>query len=218
MSEKSTVHKFDAQIGKVLKIVINSIYTHREIFLRELISNASDAISKLKYQAIASPSLLEEGYTPQITVEIQQEQRKIIISDNGIGMDENDMIQNLGTIAKSGTETFAKTLEEGGNAPNVADLIGQFGVGFYSSFMVAKKVTVISKKAGGNKAFAWSSEGEGEYSIEETTKETAGTQIILEIKPEEEFDEFIDKFRVEHIVKSYSNHISTPILIKRNPY
>ncbi len=213
MSEKSTVHKFDAQIGKVLKIVINSIYTHREIFLRELISNASDAISKLKYQAIAEPSLLEEGYLPKITVEIQQEQRKIIISDNGIGMDESDMIQNLGTIAKSGTETFAKTLE-GENAPNVADLIGQFGVGFYSSFMVAKKVTVISKKAGEDKAFVWESEGEGEYSIAEAVKSETGTQIILEIKPEEEFNEFIDKFRVEHIVKSYSNHISTPILIQ----
>ena len=214
MSEKSTVHKFDAQIGKVLKIVINSIYTNREIFLRELISNASDAISKLKYNAIANPSLLEEGYIPKITVEIQQEQRKIIISDNGIGMDESDMIQNLGTIAKSGTETFAKTLEEGENAPNVADLIGQFGVGFYSSFMVAKKVTVISKKAGERKAFAWSSEGEGEYSIEESEKNDVGTQITLEIKSEEEFDEFVDKFRVEHIVKSYSNHISTPILIQ----
>ncbi len=213
MSKKSTVHKFDAQIGKVLKIVINSIYTNREIFLRELISNASDAISKLKYNAIANPSLVSEGYAPKITVEIQQEQRRIIISDNGIGMDESDMIQNLGTIAKSGTEAFAKTVSEE-NTSNVADLIGQFGVGFYSSFMVAKKVSVTSKKAGEDKAFVWESEGDGEYSIAETTKEEVGTQIVLEIKSEEEFDEFVDKFRVEHIVKSYSNHISTPILIQ----
>ncbi len=218
MSKKPSIHKFDAEIGKVLRIVINSIYTNREIFIRELISNSSDAINKLKYQALSDSSLIKDGYTPQITVEIKHDERKIIVSDNGIGMDEDDMIQNLGTIAKSGTESFTKALSETGQSANMADLIGQFGVGFYSTFMVAKKVIVLSKKASNtsvaNKAFLWSSEGGGEYSIEESTKDDIGTQITLEIKDGEEFDEFIDKFRVEHIVKSYSNHISTPILLK----
>ncbi len=201
-------HKFDAEIGKVLKIVINSIYTNKEIFLRELISNSSDAISKLEYQSLSDSNLLPEGYTPNITVELKKDERKIIISDNGIGMNKEDMMENLGTIAKSGTENFMKSLEKVGNH---AELIGQFGVGFYSSFMIASEVAVISKKAGTDKAFLWQSLGDGEYTVEESSKDECGTVITLSLKDGEEFDEFLDKFRVEHIVKSYSSHIKTPI-------
>lgn len=204
------VHKFDAEIGKVLKIVINSIYTNREIFLRELISNSSDAISKLQYLSLENSSLLPENWQPKIVVEIKKDERKIIVSDSGIGMSEQDMLENLGTIAKSGTESFSKALESGGKAE---DLIGQFGVGFYSAFMVADEVEVVSKKAGEVDAFLWKSKGDGEYSIEKAEKGEVGTKITLLIKSDEEFDEFLDKFRVEYVVKSYSSHIKTPIEI-----
>jgi molecular chaperone HtpG len=201
-------YKFDAEIGKVLKIVINSIYTHKEIFLRELISNASDAISKLKYESLSNSKLIHDGCTPKISVELKKDERKIVVSDNGIGMNKEDMIQNLGTIAKSGTEAFAKVLQDGGNS---AELIGQFGVGFYSAFMVASKVEVLSKKAGTDEACLWVSEGEGDYTIDDAKKDSIGTEIILYIKDGEEFDEYLDKFRVEHVIKSYSSHIQTPI-------
>lgn len=203
-------YKFNAEIGKVLKIVINSIYTNKEIFLRELISNSSDAINKLKYESIANPSLLSDGYLPKITVKIEKDDRKLIISDNGIGMNEEDMLQNLGTIAKSGTESFANALKD---SPNAIDLIGQFGVGFYSAFMVAEKVTVLSKKAGDTNSYLWFSTGEGEYTVEKADKKETGTEITLFIKNGEEFDEYLDMFRVEHIIKSYSSHIQTPITL-----
>lgn len=201
-------HKFDAEIGKVLKIVINSIYTHKEIFLRELISNASDAISKLRYELLQNQKLVKDKYEPKITVKLEKDSRKVIVSDNGIGMSKEDMLQNLGTIAKSGTESFSKILEEAGKN---SDLIGQFGVGFYSSFMVAEKVEVLSKKAGGKSAHLWCSSGEGEFEITDTEKKECGTDVILYIKSGEDYDEYLDKFRVEHIIKSYSSHIQTPI-------
>lgn len=205
-----TIHKFDAEIGKVLKIVINSIYTHKEIFLRELISNSSDAITKLKYELLQNSKLVKEEYTPKITVELNKQNRTVIITDNGIGMTKEDMIQNLGTIAKSGTENFSKMLEGGEKA---SDLIGQFGVGFYSAFMVAQKVEVISKKAGGKAGHKWSSTGNGEFEITDCEMAHFGTQITLHIKEGEEFEEYLDKFRVEYIIKSYSSHIQTPITL-----
>lgn len=206
-------YKFDAEIGKVLNIVINSIYTNREIFLRELVSNSSDAISKLQYYSIQNSELLSDGWEPKITVEIQKDKRILKVLDSGIGMDKQDMRENLGTIAKSGTEAFSKAIESGTTGGNVADLIGQFGVGFYSAFMVADEVAVLSRKAGQGDAFLWKSKGNGEYTIDVAEKPEIGTQITLHIKNGEEFDEFLDKFRVEHIIKSYSSHINTPIEI-----
>jgi molecular chaperone HtpG len=202
------VKKFDAEVSKILHLVIHSLYTNKEIFMRELISNASDACDKLRYLSQTSPALLGDDPEFKITVKIEKDKHNIIIRDNGIGMSRDDLIENLGTIARSGTQNFAEALS--GSAKKDSMLIGQFGVGFYSSFMVADYVTVTSKKAGEDKTYVWHSDGLGEYQISDTDRDfTRGTEIIVHMKENE--DSYLDHFKLKHIVKSYSDHIAVPI-------
>jgi molecular chaperone HtpG len=200
--------KFGAEVGKVLKLMIHSLYTDKEIFMRELISNSSDACDKLKYLSQTDGSLIEGDSELKIKVQVDKDAKTVIIRDNGIGMNRQDLDENLGTIANSGTQKFLDNLS--GDKKKDSQLIGQFGVGFYSAFMVADRITVTSKKAGEDKAYVWYSDGQGEYTIADTDRDFArGTEIVLHIKPEE--DVYLDHFRLKHIVKSYSDHISVPI-------
>ena len=200
--------KFDAEVGKVLHLMINSLYTNKEIFLRELISNSSDACDKLRYLSQTDSGLVQDDPDFKINISIDKEARTISIKDNGIGMNRADLQENLGTIAKSGTQGFIDQLS--GDSKKDSQLIGQFGVGFYSCFMVADKVTVTSRKAGEDKVYVWESDGKGEYTISDSDREFArGTEIVLHIKEEEGV--YIDHFRVKHIIKSYSDHIAVPI-------
>ncbi|MDR0296759.1 MAG: molecular chaperone HtpG [Rickettsia sp.] len=200
--------KFDAEVGKILNLMIHSLYTNKEIFMRELISNASDACDKLRYLAQSDAKLIADDPLFKITVKIDKDKRQIIIRDNGIGMNREDLIDNLGTIAKSGTGNFLNNLS--GDAKKDSMLIGQFGVGFYSAFMVADNITVTSRKAGEEKAYVWQSDGLGEYIVDDFDHDfTRGTEVVIHVKPEE--DSYIDHFRLKHIVKSYSDHIAIPI-------
>ena len=202
--------EFKAESKRLLDMMIHSIYTHREIFLRELISNASDAIDKLYYRSLTDnlTGLNRDDFS--INIAADKDARTLTISDNGIGMDENDLENNLGTIAQSGSLAFKKE-----NAANEdIDIIGQFGVGFYSAFMVSDKVTVISRPFGSDKAWKWESTGADGYCIEETQKDGHGTDIILTIKPsteEENYDEFLETYRLQGLVKKYSDYIRYPI-------
>ncbi|WP_342268186.1 molecular chaperone HtpG [Candidatus Tisiphia endosymbiont of Empis tessellata] len=200
--------KFDAEVGKILNLMIHSLYTNKEIFMRELISNASDACDKLRYLAQSDAKLIADDPIFKVTVRIDKDKRQIIIRDNGIGMNREDLIDNLGTIAKSGTGNFLNNLS--GDAKKDSMLIGQFGVGFYSAFMVADSITVTSRKAGEEKAYVWQSDGLGEYMVDDFDHDfTRGTEVVIHVKPEE--DSYIDHFRLKHIVKSYSDHIAIPI-------
>ncbi len=202
-------YKFDTEINQLLDLMIHSLYSNKEIFLRELISNASDAIDKLKFLTISDERFKDLKFEPRIEIEADKEAKKLIITDSGIGMSRDDLIEHLGTIAKSGTKSFLENLS--GDAKKDSSLIGQFGVGFYSAFMVAKKIEVISKKAGEEGAYSWISTGNGEYEIKDTDKESIGTKIILELKDDEE--EFLEDWTIERIVKKYSNHIPFPIFL-----
>ncbi|AAU04282.1 molecular chaperone HtpG [Rickettsia typhi] len=200
--------KFDAEVGKILNLMIHSLYSNKEIFMRELISNASDACDKLRYLSQSNSELISGDSNFKIIVKVDKDNEQIIIRDNGIGMNKEDLIENLGTIARSGTANFLKNLSGDSKKDNM--LIGQFGVGFYSSFMVADKVTVTSRKAGENKVYTWESDGLGEYIVADSEQEFArGTEIVLYIKKAE--TTFLDHFRLKHIVKSYSDHIAVPI-------
>jgi molecular chaperone HtpG len=210
---KNKVEKreFDAEISKVLNLMIHSLYTNKDIFMRELISNASDACDKLRYLAISEPALLENDTDFKISISLTED--RVIIRDNGVGMNKQDLIDNLGTIARSGTQRFAEALSGDSKKDNM--LIGQFGVGFYSSYMVADKVDVISKRAGESQAYSWSSEGAGTYEIGEYDGDFArGTEITLHIK--KEFPEYLDHFRLKNIIKTYSDHIFVPIFFKNS--
>ena len=201
-------HEFGAQVGDLLNLMIHSLYSNKEIFLRELVSNASDALDKLNYLSLTNDEYKSicDGWTPKIWLEIDKEKKLLSISDNGIGMDENELISNLGTIANSGTKGFLSKLS--GDAKKDAQLIGQFGVGFYSAFMVASKIEVKSLKAGTKQAYLWSSDTNG-YEIKECEKDGFGTQVILYLKD----DEFCENFRIDGIIKKYSNHIPYPIFM-----
>jgi molecular chaperone HtpG len=202
------IKKFDAEVGKILQLMIHSLYTEKEIFVRELISNASDACDKLRYLAQTDSKLVEDDAVFKISVSVDKEKNTLIIRDNGIGMSKQELGDNLGTIAKSGTQNFLNQLS--GDSKKDSMLIGQFGVGFYSSFMVADYVTVTSKKAGEDKVYTWYSDGQGEYTISDTDRDfSRGTEIALRIK--EEDNVYLDHFRVKHIIKSYSDHVSVPI-------
>ena len=206
--------EFQTEIKQLLNLMIHSLYSNKEIFLRELISNASDAIDKLKYLTLTDDKLKELKFDPRIDIRIDNEAKTIKVIDTGIGMDEEDLVENLGTIAKSGTKAFLEKVKENENADN--NLIGQFGVGFYSAFMVADKVEVLTKKAGSDKAYLWVSDGSGEYEITESKKENYGTEITLHIR--EDSEEFLDEFRIENIIKKYSNHIPYPIYMEKTKY
>ena len=202
-------HQFQTEIGQLLKLMTHSLYSNKEIFLRELISNASDAIDKFNYLHLTDEKFKEENWSGKITVKIDKEDRSLTIGDNGIGMNEEDLMENLGTIAKSGTKAFMEQLT--GDAKKDSNLIGQFGVGFYSVFMVAENVDVITKKAGEDQAYKFSTNGAGEYEIKPVTKESHGTVVYIKLKEEEK--EFLDKWRVEEVIKKYSNHIAYPIML-----
>lgn len=199
---------FQAEVSKLLDIVINSLYSNKQIFLRELISNASDACDKLRYIALANQAIGKEAGELKIVITPNDKELTLTISDNGIGMNKDDLINHLGTIAKSGTADFLKNAKESGS---VVDLIGQFGVGFYSAFMAAKKVEVITKKAGENKAYLWVSNGMEGFDIQETTKEKNGTDIKLFLK--EDGKNYVDTIFLRSIIRTYSDHINYPIVL-----
>ncbi len=206
---------FQAEVAKLLDIVVHSLYSNREIFLRELISNASDACDKLRYAALTEPKLLEDGGADfAIHLGVDKAAKTLAISDNGIGMSRDELIANLGTIAKSGTAEFLKAATQDKKSKDV-NLIGQFGVGFYSAFMVADKVEVISRKAGDAQAWIWTSEGKGEFSVSEFENAPRGTRIVLHVK--EDAVEFLEAQRLRHVVKTYSDHIALPVILDAVP-
>ncbi|HAX91258.1 MAG TPA: molecular chaperone HtpG [Rhodospirillaceae bacterium] len=200
---------FKAEVSRLLDIVVHSLYSEKEIFLRELISNASDACDKLRYQALTIPELTGDDTDFKIKISTDPKARTITVEDNGIGMTRDELIENLGTIAQSGTASFIKSME----AAQKGDItqIGQFGVGFYAAFMVAQMVEVASRKAGTEEAWCWRSDGKGEYAVEEDQKATRGTTVTLYLKQGE--DEFIAPDRLRGIIKQYSDHIALPIFL-----
>lgn len=202
---------FKAESKRLLDLMINSIYTNKEIFLREIISNASDAVDKLHYISLTDDKLREQCGEFYINIDVDTEARTLTVSDNGIGMNEKELEENLGTIAKSGSFAFKKEIED---KEKDADIIGQFGVGFYSAFMVADKVTVITKKYDSDTALKWESVGCDGYTVEECEKPTVGTDIIMHIKEDtedEKYGEYLDKYRLSALVKKYSDYIRYPI-------
>jgi len=204
-------HEFQTEINQLLNLMIHSLYSNKEIFLRELISNGSDAIDKLKLLTVTDENYRNVDFQPKVELRTDSEKRTLTISDTGIGMNESDLIDNLGTIAKSGTKAFLENLS--GDNQKDSQLIGQFGVGFYSAFMVADKVEVLSKKVNEDSAFKWISNGDGSYEIINSEKESFGTEITLYIKEGE--DEFISEYSLEKIIKKYSNHVPFPIFLEK---
>jgi molecular chaperone HtpG len=206
---------FQTEAKQLLHLMIHSLYSSKEIFLRELISNASDAIDKLRFAALADDALLEGQGDYQVQVDVDKEANTITISDNGVGMNRDEVIENLGTIAKSGTAAFLQTLT--GDQQKDSQLIGQFGVGFYSGFIVADRLEVHTRKAGesAEEGVLWESHGEAEFSIGSQAKETRGTTIVLHLKSD--CSEFADDFRVRSVIKKYSDHISVPVMMAKPP-
>ncbi|MBF7046891.1 molecular chaperone HtpG, partial [Campylobacter volucris] len=200
--------QFQTEVNQLLQLMIHSLYSNKEIFLRELISNASDALDKLSYLSVSNDAYKNLKFEPKIQINFNQEAKTLTISDNGIGMNKEDLINHLGTIAKSGTKSFLENLS--GDAKKDSQLIGQFGVGFYSAFMVADKIEVLSKKALEDKAYLWVSDASG-YEIEDATKAEQGTTITLHLKDEE----FLNSYRIESIIEKYSNHIQFPIFMEK---
>ncbi len=204
---------FQAEVRQLLQLMIHSLYSHREIFLRELISNASDAADKLRFAALSEPELLADDPQLAITLDFDAQARTIAISDNGIGMNRAEIVEQLGTIAKSGTAEFFRRLT--GDQQRDSQLIGQFGVGFYSAFIVAERVEVVSRKAGAaaDAAVRWESRGEGEFTVEAATRATRGTSVVLHLK--EDAREFADAFRLRSLVRRYSDHIALPVRMRK---
>lgn len=198
---------FQTEVKQLLNLMIHSLYSNKEIFLRELVSNASDAADKLRFLALSNGDLYQGDADLRVRISADKEANTITISDNGIGMTRDEVISSLGTIAKSGTAEFFKNLT--GDQSKDSQLIGQFGVGFYSAFIVADEVTVRTRKAGETQAYEWQSQGEGEYTLQEIEKEGRGTDIILHLRDEEK--EYADEYRLRSIVTKYSDHISTPV-------
>ena len=202
--------QFKTEVSDLLNLIIHSLYSNREIFLRELISNASDAIDKLKYLSLTDEKLKGFSFDPAIEVRFDSDAKTLTISDNGVGMDEDDLNANLGTIASSGTRKFLENL--GDDARKNSNLIGQFGVGFYSAFMVASRVEVVSRKAGQDKAFRWESEGRSSYTVSEAQREEQGSDIILHLNQEGE--EYANRWQLETLIRKYSDHIAYPIWLE----
>ena len=211
MPEKQNF-EFGVETKKILKLMIHSLYTNKDIVVRELISNASDACDKLRYQTSLNPDILGNETELKIKVDIDEEHKTLSIRDTGIGMNRDDLINQLGVIAKSGTEAFMEQISKS-KEQDAIDLIGQFGVGFYSSFMIANKVQVISKKVDSDETYIWESTGEGEFKVKKYDEDfTRGTKVILYLKDGE--DDFVDRFHIKHVIKSYSDHIIFPIQLK----
>ncbi|EAJ1745559.1 molecular chaperone HtpG [Campylobacter coli] len=203
--------QFQTEVNQLLQLMIHSLYSNKEIFLRELVSNSSDALDKLNFLSVSDDKYKSLKFEPRIDIKIDKDKKTLTISDNGIGMDKDDLINNLGTIAKSGTKSFLENLS--GDAKKDSQLIGQFGVGFYSAFMVASKIEVLSKKALDDKAYLWISDTNG-YEIEDATKEEQGTSITLYLKD----DEFANSYKIESIIEKYSNHIQFPIFMEKEEF
>ncbi|HEX3501694.1 MAG TPA: molecular chaperone HtpG [Stellaceae bacterium] len=206
---------FQAEVSRLLDIVAHSLYSEKEIFLRELISNASDACDRLRYAALTQPELAGEDTNFRVVLTPDKSARTLTVDDNGIGMNHDELIENLGTIARSGTAAFMEKLasdKDGKEKGKDVSLIGQFGVGFYSAFMVADEVEVIARKAGDSASWRWRSDGKGEFTVEPAEKAARGTTIILHLRKGE--DEFLEPHRLRHIVKTYSDHIALPIVLK----
>lgn len=214
-SPQKETFTFQTEVKQLLHLMIHSLYSNKEIFLRELISNASDAQDKLRFEALNNKELMADDADLKITLKADKEAKTLTISDNGIGMTRDEVIENLGTIAKSGTKAFIENLS--GDQAKDSQLIGQFGVGFYSAFMVADKVTVITRKAGSaaDEAVRWESQGDGAYTLETATKATRGTDVILHLKPAEE--NLLDNWKLRSLVSKYSDHISFPIEMEKAP-
>lgn len=206
-----STHQFQTEVSQLLDLIIHSLYSHQEIFLRELISNSSDALDKLKYLTLTDDDLKSMKFVPRIDITyIDTDRKKLVVSDNGIGMNEEDLIENLGTIARSGTKKFMELMT--GDAKKDANLIGQFGVGFYSSYMVADEVEVVTRKAGEDQAYLWKSDGRSGYVIDKSVRKSQGTTVTLHLN--DEGKEFVDRWKIQTIVEKYSNHIPYPIFLE----
>lgn len=215
MSKTPEKHEFQSEAKQVLELMINSVYSNPDIFVRELVSNASDALDKLRIEGLSRPELAELAKDGRIQIDVDKEKNTLTVSDNGIGMTRDELVSYLGTIAKSGTKEFVKAMQE---AASNSDLIGQFGVGFYSSFIAADKVTVETKKAGTDESWQWESEGDGTYTIAEGSREANGTTITLHMKKNEEegdtWKDYLSAWTLRGIIKQYSDFVTYPIYLK----
>ena len=211
MTKQKETLSFQAEVKQLLQLMIHSLYSNKEIAVRELISNASDAADKLRFEALKKNDLYEKDSELKIWLDFDQDKKTITISDNGIGMSRDDIVKNIGTIAKSGTKEFLKKLS--GDQAKDANLIGQFGVGFYSAFIISDEVTLESRKAGSKTGSRWVSKGDGEFTLETIEKKSRGTSVILNLKKDAE--EFLDEYRLKEIIKKYSDHITLPIVMKK---
>src|ERR1700731_77355 len=222
MSTAPTIEsfQFQAETAQLLNLMIHSLYTQRDIFLRELISNASDALDRLRFEALTKPALVEDGHTYEIRLKPDVAARTLTISDSGIGMNRQELIDDIGTIARSGTRELRKRMKESQSAGAVGDLIGQFGVGFYSSFMVADKVTIVTRRADEVSASRWESAGDGTYTVADEEKTGCGTDIVLHLKqpdPEAGIEDYTDRWKLAMIVHKYSDFIAYPIIYEGPP-
>jgi molecular chaperone HtpG len=216
MAVKTETHEFKAEVKQLLNLIINSLYSNREIFLRELISNGSDAIDKLRFKAQTEESILGDDTEFKIRIERDAIKNTLTVEDNGIGMTYDEVLENIGTIAQSGTNAFLEAMEKLNKEDTITpELIGQFGVGFYSSFIVAEKVTLLTRAAGSDKAVRWESYGDGEFTITEDEKGSRGTLITLELKKKEEGEpDFTDEWTIRNIVKQHSDFVAYPIVME----
>src|SRR6202166_550459 len=201
--------EFQTEVNQLLQLIVLSLYSHPEIFLRELISNASDALDKLRHLTLVEDAYKSLPFNPRIELELDEEKQTLTLADTGIGMNEEDLVSHLGTIARSGTKNFLSQLS--GDARKDSTLIGQFGVGFYSVFMVADRVEVITRKAGEDKAWRWTSDGKTGFDIEPAERAVAGTTLLIHFN--EEGKQYANSWRLQEIVKKYSNHIAFPIFL-----
>src|ERR1700735_3527491 len=201
--------EFQTEVNQLLQLIVHSLYSHPEIFLRELISNSSDALDKLRHLTLVDDAYKSLPLDPRIDLELDEANSPLTIADTGIGMNEEDLVSHLGTIARSGTKNFLSQLS--GDAKKDSNLIGQFGVGFYSVFMVADKVEVVSRKAGEEQAWRWVSDGKSGFDIEPAQRDVAGTTVLIHFN--EEGKQYANSWRLQEIVKKYSNHIAFPIFL-----
>ncbi len=219
MEAQTETYRFEAETTQLLNLMIHSLYTDKEIFLRELISNASDAIDRLRFEGLTTPELVSEDHTPEIRIEADKEARTLTIEDNGIGMSRDEIITNIGTIAESGSRALLEQVKsEGKSSEALAELIGRFGVGFYSAFMVADKVTLVTRRAGEETAIQWESAGDGEYSLTPAERPRHGTSIILQLKDVESengIEDFTQQWTISSIVKRHSDFVSYPIKMRQ---
>ncbi|KQP08536.1 molecular chaperone HtpG [Methylobacterium sp. Leaf93] len=209
MSDTLERHEFGAEVGRLLDLVVHALYSDREIFLRELVANAADAMDRRRFEALTQ-SVSAPPADAKVTITPEKTARTLTISDPGIGMTKAELAQNLGTIARSGTRAFSQSLGDA-KAEDKPSLIGQFGVGFYSAFMVADRVTVTSRRAGSDEAWTWASEGQGSYTLEQSTRDEPGTDIVLHLK--EDADEYLESYRLDHVVRKWADHITVPVAI-----